>query len=329
MKSMNWTEKYRPKRIADMAGLEELKRDATGWAEDGYPPALLFTGPPGTGKTTAARAIAMEMHGDELDGHYIVTNASDDRGISFVRDELKQIARVKSPTGRRKVILLDEADGLTPTAQDALRQVIETTSKSTLFILTANREDKLKPAIKSRCKHYKFGPVSPDEGTGYLGVLFYQEHPEQYIAPTYFAELISVCNGDLRRAVTILESLPNYEHQTLMDAVRGQVSELDDAALALMGGDMSLVSVRINGALERGQDRFGILKGLRHRLRGLLDDEDYFVFMRVWGEFMQMTMEWPADDRSFFEYFVAELAHVTNSSFKNHQQNEKQTERGE
>ena len=165
---MNWTEKYRQERIADMTGLEELKRDAAGWAEDGYPPALLFTGPPGTGKTTAGRAIAMEMHGDELDGHYIVTNASDDRGISFVRDELKQIARVKSPTGRRKVILLDEADGLTPTAQDALRQVIETTSTSTLFILTANREDKLKPAIKSRCRHYKFGLVDPEEGAVFL-----------------------------------------------------------------------------------------------------------------------------------------------------------------
>ena len=57
-----------------------------------------------------------------------------------------------------------------------------------------------------------------------------------------------------------------------MDTVRAQSSELDDASLAVMSGDMSLVSVRINGALERGQDRFGILKGLRHRLRGLLDD---------------------------------------------------------
>jgi DNA polymerase III delta prime subunit len=314
---MNWTEKYRPERIADMAGLHELKRDAVGWAEDGYPPALLFTGPPGTGKTTAARALAIQMHAHELLGHYIVTNASDDRGISFVRDELKQIARVKSPTGRRKVILLDEADGLTPAAQDALRQIIETTSTSTLFILTANREDKLKPAIKSRCRHYKFGPISPEEGTRYLTAMVAEEHPEQYIDPHHLEQLVSVCNGDLRLAVTILESLTDYEHQTLMDAVRGQVSELDDAALALMGGDMSLVSVRINGAIERGEDRFTILKGLRRRIRSLLDDEDYFVFMRVWGEFMQMTMEWPADDRSFFEYFVAKLAHETDSSFKN------------
>jgi DNA polymerase III delta prime subunit len=316
---MNWTEKYRPNTMTEMVGLHDLKGDAEGWKENGYPPALLFSGPPGTGKTTAARAIAMEMHGGELGGNYIVTNASDDRGITFVREELKQMARVRSPTGDRKVILLDEADGLTPAAQDALRQVIETTGKSTLFILTANRPDKLKPAIKSRCLHYKFGPVSPEAGADFLHDITCDNIaggvPLKLLEP-----LVAVCNGDLRKAITILESLPAYDEETVMGAVRGQGSELDDAAMALMAGDLSLVSVRINGALERGDERFTILKGLRRRIRDLLEDEDYFVFMLVWGEFMRMTMEWPADDRSFFEYFVARLAAKSGSSFKNHQQ---------
>jgi hypothetical protein len=86
--------------------------------------------------------------------------------------------------------------------------------------------------------------------------------------------------------------------------------------MALMAGDLSLVSVRLNGALERGDDRFSILHGLRRRIRDLLEDEDYFNFMLTWGEFMSMANEWPADDRSFFEYFVAKLAQKSNS-FKN------------
>ena len=313
---MNWTEKYRPDTIADMVGLADLKRDAYGWEENGYPPALLFSGPPGTGKTTAARAIAVEMSDGDLGGNYIITNASDDRGITFVREELKQMARVRSPTGDRKVILLDEADGLTPAAQDALRQVIETTGKSTLFILTANHPEKLKAAIKSRCVHYKFPPVDPKEGAARLRVVM----APAYIVSKWREELVAVCNGDLRQAICILESLPDYDEETFMIAGRGQGSELDDAAMALMAGDLSLVSVRINGALERGDDRFTILKGLRRRIRDLLEDEDYFVFMLVWGEFMRMSMEWPADDRSFFEYFVARLAAKSGSSFKNHQQ---------
>ncbi len=316
---MNWTEKYRPSTMVEMAGLADLKRDAYGWKDNGYPPALLFSGPPGTGKTTAARAIAMEMHDGELGGNYIVTNASDDRGITFVREELKQMARVRSPTGDRKVILLDEADGLTPAAQDALRQVIETTGKSTLFILTANRPDKLKPAIKSRCRHYKFSPVTPEEGALFLNHITCDYVPGG-VPREQLESLVAVCNGDLRQAISILESLPNYDEETIIGAVRGQGSELDDAALALMAGDLSLVSVRINGALERGDDRFTILKGLRRRIRDLLEDEEYFAFMLVWGEFMRMSMEWPADDRSFYEYFVARLAAESGSSFKNHQQ---------
>lgn len=314
---VNWTEKYRPNTMSAMTGLKVLKADSASWySSQQYPPALLFSGPPGTGKTSAARAICIDMHGEDWPANYMVTNASDDRGISFVRQELKGVARVKSPTGKRKIILLDEADGLTPAAQDALRQVIETTSRSTLFILTANNPEKLKSAIVSRCRHYRFSPISPEEGGARLCTYIQKEgRPQEWCEHT--EEVISVCNGDMRRALSFLESL-SPEPDALLAALRIENFELDSASLALLAGDLSLVSVRINGALERGEDRFTILNGLRRRIRGMLEDDEYFKFMLTWGEFMQMTMEWPSDDQAFFEYFVATLASNTDSSFKNH-----------
>ena len=132
-----WSELARPKIITDIVGQTDLVQDVQHWKVDNrWPTALLFVGPPGTGKTSTARVIANEMLGEyNNDFNFFETNGSDDRGIDFVRTELKTLLRTKPVGVDRKIVLIDEADGLTSSAQDAMRQLIETYSSNVLVIL--------------------------------------------------------------------------------------------------------------------------------------------------------------------------------------------------
>lgn len=303
---MDWNDKYRPTTLEGLAGCGEFLADAYRWrSDDVWPATLLLSGPPGVGKTAAAMVIAREMQGDYFgDANCIVTNASDDRGIDFVRSELKQAAVMGGLGCKRKVILLDEADGLTPAAQDALRQVIETTTNTALFILTANHPEKLKQPIRDRCRHYRFPPHA-QEGAGVLERIAAEEGlPEAWSRS--FASLILVCDGSLRRAISVLQSLPR-EDSALTEAVKTESAPLSDAALAVVGEDLPALHTAIYKAIDTGGNRFQVLKGLQFRVRSLLNGNDYYAFVRTWGEFMDRCTEWPADDRSFFDYFVAVL----------------------
>ena len=104
-----------PTDMEDMVGLEKLKIDLNSWQsqQTQMPSALLFHGPVGTGKSTSAHLIGKALLGEHYDANFIETNGSDDRGINYVRDELKQIMRTKAIGAKLKIILLDEADGLT------------------------------------------------------------------------------------------------------------------------------------------------------------------------------------------------------------------------
>lgn len=140
MKEIHWTEKYRPKDFCDVIGLPVQLEDQ----DLNNLTHLLMIGKPGIGKTTCARIIA-----DKLEADFLELNASDDRGIAVIRQKVKIFAR-KASFGR-KVILLDESDGITPDAQNSLRSIMESCSKSTLFILTANYLKKIIEPIRSRC----------------------------------------------------------------------------------------------------------------------------------------------------------------------------------
>jgi replication factor C small subunit len=163
-----------PTTLDEIAGQSAFVTEAKRWAEQGeYPPAVLVHGPPGVGKTTVGKVLARVSLGEFFDPmNFIITNASDDRGIDFIRNELKQWATIKAMGADRRVILLDEADGLTPAAQDALRQIIELLSDNCFFILTANDISKIRPAIQSRCLVYEFKPISPEDGAKRLVELF-------------------------------------------------------------------------------------------------------------------------------------------------------------
>ena len=148
-----WVEKYRPHKLEDLILDDRSLRIVKQFK--GEIPNLLFVGSPGTGKTTLARILVNEV----LGCNYLYINASDESGIDVIRHNITNFAQTKSFDGGIKVVILDEADGLTSQAQAALRNTMETYAKYCRFILTANYKHKIIPALQSRCQSLDLKPV--------------------------------------------------------------------------------------------------------------------------------------------------------------------------
>ena len=152
-----WTEKYRPSKFHELVGQDEIVKRVESLTNSLNIPHLLFAGPAGTGKSTLALIVVKELYGANWRENYLELNASDERGIKFVREKVKNFARTKS-LGKVpfKIIFLDEADALTPEAQQALRRTMENYSATCRFILSCNYSSKIIDPIQSRCAIFIF-----------------------------------------------------------------------------------------------------------------------------------------------------------------------------
>lgn len=146
-----WSEKYRPHKVAEVILPDRLSVIFDNMIANGVVPNLLLHGTSGIGKTTVAMALC-----EQLGINHMLINASSERGIDTLRNKIVTYAGTMSFDGRPKVIILDEADGLTLDAQDALKSVIEKYSNNCTFILTANHKAKIIPALQSRTSHISF-----------------------------------------------------------------------------------------------------------------------------------------------------------------------------
>ncbi len=199
-----WVEKYRPKTLGEVVGQDDIVERLQSYAKAANLPHLLFAGPAGTGKTTCAIALARDMYGPEWKQNYYELNSSDERGIDVVRSKIKGIARIAPFGGTSfKIIFLDEADNLTADAQAALRRTMETYSKTSRFILSANYSSRLIEPIQSRTAVFRFRPLRPEAIREYLGRIAKAEKLK--ITDDGMDALIYIAEGDMRRAVNSLQ----------------------------------------------------------------------------------------------------------------------------
>ena len=155
-----WIEKFRPQTLEQVKGQQKIVGFLKNLQKQPVSeiPHLLFSGPPGVGKTTCAKAFANDTELNMLE-----FNASDERGIDFVRTTILNSARAYPVEGGRKIIFLDEADAMTPEAQFAMRRIMEEYSHITTFILSCNTKTKIIPAIRNRCVELDFDNLSDEE----------------------------------------------------------------------------------------------------------------------------------------------------------------------
>jgi DNA polymerase III gamma/tau subunit len=154
-----WTEKYRPKTLEDMSIEDKHYSALKRYIKDGNIQHLLLYGPPGSGKTTIAQILL-----DKLNAQKLVLNASSkDRGIGTIKGKVTMFASSMSLADSLKVVFLDEGDSITPDAQRALRNTMETYARTCRFIITANYVDRIIPAIQSRCVKMEFQSYPKDD----------------------------------------------------------------------------------------------------------------------------------------------------------------------
>jgi len=200
-----WTEKYRPSIFSELVGQEEIIKRVQSLTESFNIPHLLFAGPAGTGKSTLALIIVKQLYQKSWKENYLELNASDERGIQIVRDKVKNFARTKSLGDVPfKVIFLDEADALTPEAQQALRRTMENYSATCRFILSCNYSSKIIDPIQSRCAIFRFKLLEKKDIEKYLKKI--AEFEKLFIAEDALAGIYEGSEGDCRRATNLLQS---------------------------------------------------------------------------------------------------------------------------
>jgi len=199
-----WIEKYRPSSLSDIVGQDEIVERLSSYVRSGTLPHLLFTGSAGVGKTTAAVTLAREFFGDTWQMNFRELNASDERGIEVVRNQIKQFART-TPLGDAsfKILFLDEADALTMDAQSALRRTMESYAQTCRFILSCNYSSKIIDPIQSRCAIYRFKPLGPEAIREEIRRIACCE--ELAITPGAIDAIVYIAQGDMRKAINAVQ----------------------------------------------------------------------------------------------------------------------------
>jgi replication factor C small subunit len=211
--ALMWVEKYRPKKLDEVVDLRDIVESLKAFMKKPKTmPHLMFAGIPGTGKTTLALCIAHELFGANWKNFTLELNASDDRGIDTVRERIKDFSRY-SRAGFENVpyslVILDECDQMTGPAQTALRRIMETSSRTSRFILICNQSSKIIEPIQSRCAIFRFSRLDKQAMKEQLQWIAKKENVN--LLPEAAERIVDYSEGDLRHAINALQTASAYK----------------------------------------------------------------------------------------------------------------------
>ncbi len=231
-----WVEKYRPKTLNEVVDLKDIVESLKAFMRNPKTmPHLLLAGIPGTGKTTVALCIARELFGQNWKTFTLELNASDERGIDTVRERVKDFSRYSRAAFGNvpfALIILDESDQMTGPAQTALRRIMETSSRTSRFILICNQSGKIIEPIQSRCAIFRFSKLDRKAMIEHL--CFIAKKEKVQLAPEAAERIVDYAEGDLRHAINALQTASAYK-----DGV------VDDKVVSAVIGEASPIQVQI------------------------------------------------------------------------------------
>jgi replication factor C small subunit len=286
-----WAEKYRPKSLKEVINQKHVVERLKAFVKEKNIPHCLFAGRAGIGKTTSALALANDLYGKGWRANTLELNASDERGINVVRGKIKDFARTKSISDIRfKLIILDEADALTPDAQQALRRTMENFTRTARFILICNYSSKIIDPIQSRTAVFRFKQLSEKKMNEYIDRIVKEEKLK--IDKSGVDALFELAEGDLRRVANLLQASASLGKKITGDTVydvssRAKPKDVKDMLDVVLKGNFKSAREKLHDmVLKQGLAGEDIIKEIHRQIYGLnISEENKIKLIDKTGEY--------------------------------------------
>ncbi len=286
-----WAEKYRPTSLKDIINQKHVVERVEAFVKEKSVPHLLFSGPAGVGKTTTALSLAHDLYGVIWRQNVLELNASDTRGIDVIRGQVKDFARMKAIGNvPYKLIILDEADNLTPDAQQALRRTMENFTRTARFILICNYSSRIIDPIQSRCSVFRFKPLLEKDVREYINRIVNGEKLK--ITEDGIKAVLTLSEGDLRRVANLLQASAALGKRITEDVVYGVASQakpkdVEEMLNLALSGDFKSARKRLHDLiLKQGLAGEDVIKAIHGTIYNLnIPEEDKVKLIEKAGEY--------------------------------------------